>query len=176
MSTRVATASTTAALRRSSAPHAPRARVVRVRACRECASSSTSSSSSKSSSLLPRSLVRSRSHALAATSREPKDDASTSGREDEHGPDEDTASMKIAMGLLDFYKREVSPLLPKSCRYVPTCSEYARQAYKKYGTSKGFVLTAWRLLRCNPLPLLGGSGYDPPMWPPPYLGSDPAEL
>jgi len=88
-------------------------------------------------------------------------------------PDADTMSMKIAMGLLDFYRREISPLLPKSCRFVPTCSEYARQAYKKYGTSKGFVLTAWRLMRCNPL---GDKGYDPPMWPPPHLGSKPASL
>lgn len=87
--------------------------------------------------------------------------------------EEDTVTMKVAMGLLDFYKREISPLLPKSCRFVPSCSEYARQAYKKYGTSKGFVLTAWRLMRCNPL---GDKGYDPPMWPPPYLGSKPASL
>ena len=87
--------------------------------------------------------------------------------------EEDTMSMKIAMGLLDFYKREVSPILPKSCRFVPTCSEYARQAYRKYGTSKGFVLTAWRIMRCNPF---GDKGYDPPMWPPPYLGNSPANL
>ena len=83
------------------------------------------------------------------------------------------STMRVAMGLLDFYKREISPALPKSCRFVPTCSEYARQAYKKYGTKKGFVLTAWRIMRCNPL---GGKGYDPPMWPPVYLGSDPVRL
>jgi uncharacterized protein len=94
-------------------------------------------------------------------------------RDESSKDEEDTVTMKVAMGLLDFYKREISPLLPKSCRFVPTCSEYARQAYKKYGTSKGFVLTAWRLMRCNPL---GDKGYDPPMWPPPYLGSDPASL
>ena len=87
--------------------------------------------------------------------------------------DEDSLAMRVAMGLLDFYKREISPALPKSCRFVPTCSEYARQAYKKYGTKKGFVLTAWRIMRCNPL---GGKGYDPPMWPPVYLGSDPVRL
>ena len=96
--------------------------------------------------------------------------SSSSGANDR---DESSMTMKVAMGLLDFYKREISPLLPKSCRFVPTCSEYARQAYKKYGASKGFVLTAWRLMRCNPL---GDKGYDPPMWPPPYLGSDPASL
>ena len=100
------------------------------------------------------------------------------GRGEEEGEkgervEEDSLAMRVAMGLLDFYKREISPALPKSCRFVPTCSEYARQAYKKYGTKKGFVLTAWRIMRCNPL---GGKGYDPPMWPPVYLGSDPVRL
>ncbi|KAK1312389.1 UPF0161 protein [Acorus calamus] len=56
---------------------------------------------------------------------------------------------------------EISPILPNSCRYVPTCSEYSMIAYKKYGVVKGTVLTAWRLCRCNPL---GGSGFDPPRW------------
>lgn len=41
--------------------------------------------------------------------------------------------------------------MPKSCRYVPTCSEYSMIAYKKYGVVKGTVLTVWRLCRCNPL-------------------------
>ncbi|KAG5553941.1 hypothetical protein RHGRI_011716 [Rhododendron griersonianum] len=58
-------------------------------------------------------------------------------------------------------KGEISPLMPNSCRYVPTCSEYSMIAYKKYGVVKGTVLTAWRLCRCNPL---GGSGFDPPRW------------
>lgn len=52
-------------------------------------------------------------------------------------------------------------MLPRSCRYVPTCSEYSMEAYKKYGVLKGTVLTTWRLCRCNPL---GGSGFDPPRW------------
>lgn len=46
---------------------------------------------------------------------------------------------------------EISPLMPNSCRYVPTCSEYSMIAYKKYGVTKGTILTAWRLCRCNPL-------------------------
>lgn len=54
--------------------------------------------------------------------------------------------------MLDwFWTGEISPLLPSSCRYVPTCSEYSMQAYKKYGVAKGTILTAWRLCRCNPL-------------------------
>ncbi|XP_062183364.1 UPF0161 protein At3g09310 isoform X4 [Phragmites australis] len=56
---------------------------------------------------------------------------------------------------------EISPFLPSSCRYLPTCSEYSMQAYKRYGVVKGTILTAWRLCRCNPL---GGYGYDPPRW------------
>lgn len=69
--------------------------------------------------------------------------------------------VKAALSMLKFYKREISPLLPNSCRFVPTCSEYSMTAYKKYGVAKGTILTAWRLCRCNPL---GGSGFDPPRW------------
>lgn len=76
----------------------------------------------------------------------------------------------MALAALRFYKSEISPFLPGSCRYVPTCSEYGMAAFAKYGVWKGAILTAWRLLRCNPL---GGSGFDPPRWfgeprPPPY--------
>eukprot|EP01018_Ginkgo_biloba_P034430 Gb_14420 [translate_table: standard] len=67
----------------------------------------------------------------------------------------------IALAFLRFYRREISPLIPASCRYVPTCSEYAMQAYTRYGVIKGTILTAWRLCRCNPF---GGSGFDPPRW------------
>uniref|UniRef100_A0A1D1YZA9 UPF0161 protein At3g09310 n=1 Tax=Anthurium amnicola TaxID=1678845 RepID=A0A1D1YZA9_9ARAE len=77
--------------------------------------------------------------------------------------DEETRDLgvKVALSMLRFYKREISPLMLPSCRYVPTCSEYSMQAYKKYGVAKGTILTAWRLCRCNPL---GGSGFDPPRW------------
>ena len=57
-----------------------------------------------------------------------------------------------------FYQRCVSPYTPPSCRFTPTCSEYAKQALIKYGPVKGLALVIWRLLRCNPW---GGSGYDP---------------
>ena len=57
-----------------------------------------------------------------------------------------------------FYQRCVSPYSPPSCRFTPTCSEYAKQALIKYGPVKGLALAIWRLLRCNPW---GGSGYDP---------------
>ncbi|MFI3286682.1 MAG: membrane protein insertion efficiency factor YidD [Rikenellaceae bacterium] len=60
--------------------------------------------------------------------------------------------------LVLFYRRCISPLTPPSCRFVPTCSQYALQALKKYGPIKGSWLTLKRLSRCHPW---GGSGYDP---------------
>ncbi|CUO60975.1 membrane protein insertion efficiency factor YidD [Parabacteroides distasonis] len=57
-----------------------------------------------------------------------------------------------------FYKYCISPMTQASCRYTPTCSEYAVQALKKYGPVKGLYLAVKRILRCHPW---GGSGYDP---------------
>lgn len=57
-----------------------------------------------------------------------------------------------------FYRKCISPLTPPSCRYRPTCSAYAVEAIKKHGPIKGFYLSTWRILRCNPW---GGYGYDP---------------
>ena len=56
-----------------------------------------------------------------------------------------------ALWALQGYKRLVSPLLPPSCRFVPTCSEYAMDAIEKHGVAKGLARAAWRLVRCNPL-------------------------
>lgn len=67
--------------------------------------------------------------------------------------------MKTAMTiLLKLYKQIVSPWLPASCRYVPTCSEYAAEAVAQRGIFFGTALACWRVLRCNPL---GRGGYDP---------------
>jgi hypothetical protein len=60
--------------------------------------------------------------------------------------------------LLLLYKRLISPLLPASCRYVPTCSEYAAEAVARHGAVHGSALAVWRILRCNPL---ARGGYDP---------------
>ncbi|MBR6189388.1 MAG: membrane protein insertion efficiency factor YidD [Prevotella sp.] len=57
-----------------------------------------------------------------------------------------------------FYQRCISPFTPASCRFTPTCSQYAREAIIKHGPVRGLVLAIWRILRCNPW---GGSGYDP---------------
>ena len=56
------------------------------------------------------------------------------------------------------YQAGVSPILPASCRYTPTCSEYAREAVERYGAARGSWLAIKRLGRCHPL---GGHGHDP---------------
>ena len=60
--------------------------------------------------------------------------------------------------LVRFYQVVVSPLKPPSCRYTPTCSQYALEALKKYGAFKGSWLAIKRISSCHPW---GGSGYDP---------------
>jgi len=56
------------------------------------------------------------------------------------------------------YQRMLSPLLPKTCRFTPTCSEYGLDAITKFGAFKGLVLLSKRILRCHPW---GGEGHDP---------------
>ncbi len=66
----------------------------------------------------------------------------------------------VALLLLPIwiYQKAISPYTPPSCRFTPTCSEYARQALLKHGPVKGLYLAIRRILRCHPW---GGSGYDP---------------
>lgn len=64
----------------------------------------------------------------------------------------------LFIAVFKFYKRFISPLLPNACRFQPTCSEYAMQAFERHGVIKGMLLTGWRLLRCNPF---CRGGYDP---------------
>jgi uncharacterized protein len=64
----------------------------------------------------------------------------------------------VALGLLRFYKKFISPALPPSCRFEPTCSQYSYQAIEKYGLLKGGWLTIKRLSRCHPF---NPGGYDP---------------
>ena len=65
---------------------------------------------------------------------------------------------KISISLIKGYKYLISPLIGKSCRYEPTCSTYALEAFSKYGFFIGFKLSLFRIIRCNPW---GGYGYDP---------------
>ncbi len=60
--------------------------------------------------------------------------------------------------LLRFYKAAISPLLPPSCRFIPTCSEYASVAVDRYGVLRGGWMSVRRLLRCHPF---HPGGYDP---------------
>ena len=66
---------------------------------------------------------------------------------------------RAMLGAVRFYRRQISPNKGgPCCRYVPTCSQYALQAFRKHGPIKGLYLTVRRILRCHPW---GGSGYDP---------------
>lgn len=62
------------------------------------------------------------------------------------------------LAVIKFYRIIISPWLPFSCRYQPTCSEYAQEAFNRYGVIKGFYLALRRMMRCHPW---GGSGYNP---------------
>ncbi|HTR26033.1 MAG TPA: membrane protein insertion efficiency factor YidD [Terriglobales bacterium] len=64
----------------------------------------------------------------------------------------------LTLSMLRFYKRWISPSLAPSCRYVPTCSEYAMEAIERRGVVCGGMMAAWRLLRCHPFVK---GGYDP---------------
>ncbi|MDO5106669.1 MAG: membrane protein insertion efficiency factor YidD [Coriobacteriaceae bacterium] len=65
---------------------------------------------------------------------------------------------RAMMACIRFYQRFISPLLPATCIYTPTCSEYAMQAVRKYGCLRGGYLAIKRILRCHPF---HEGGYDP---------------
>jgi putative membrane protein insertion efficiency factor len=64
----------------------------------------------------------------------------------------------ILINLIRFYQKAVSPYVPPSCRYNPTCSRYAVEALRKYGPFKGSYLSLRRVLRCTPF---HRGGFDP---------------
>ncbi|TET55098.1 MAG: membrane protein insertion efficiency factor YidD [Actinobacteria bacterium] len=64
----------------------------------------------------------------------------------------------VLIVLVKIYQIIISPLLPRSCRYYPSCSSYAADALKKHGAIKGSLKAAWRILRCHPW---AKGGYDP---------------
>ncbi len=65
---------------------------------------------------------------------------------------------RVFMALIRFYRKRISPIKPPCCRFTPTCSAYALEAFEKRGCMAGFVLMIWRILRCSPL---SPCGYDP---------------
>jgi len=65
---------------------------------------------------------------------------------------------RILIWLIRGYRRFISPRLAPSCKYLPTCSQYAMDAVAKYGALRGSIMAVWRILRCNPF---SKGGYDP---------------
>jgi len=65
---------------------------------------------------------------------------------------------QILMAFIRFYQVALSPLLPASCRYYPTCSAYAIEALERYGAARGTWLTIRRIIRCHPF---HAGGFDP---------------
>ncbi len=64
----------------------------------------------------------------------------------------------ILIFIINIYKKIISPILPKSCRFYPSCSIYAIDALRKYGAVRGSFKAIYRILRCNPF---NKGGYDP---------------
>ncbi len=64
----------------------------------------------------------------------------------------------LLMAIIRLYQIIISPFLPPACRYYPSCSQYALEALKVHGITRGTLLTIKRLFRCQPW---GGSGFDP---------------
>lgn len=68
---------------------------------------------------------------------------------------------RALIGLVRLYQLVLSPHMGASCRFTPTCSQYAVESLRRYGAVRGLLMATWRILRCNPW---GGHGYDPPRW------------
>jgi putative membrane protein insertion efficiency factor len=68
---------------------------------------------------------------------------------------------KLILALIRFYRKSISPNTPPSCRFIPTCSEYALEAVEKYGALKGSWLALRRLSRCHPFHRGEHNFYDP---------------
>lgn len=64
----------------------------------------------------------------------------------------------LFIGIIKLYRMTLSKLLPRCCRYYPSCSEYGLTVVRRFGAVKGGYLALWRIMRCNPF---GKGGYDP---------------
>lgn len=65
---------------------------------------------------------------------------------------------RLVTAPIQAYQRWISPVMPRRCRYEPTCSAYAVESIQRFGPFRGLLLAAWRLLRCNPF---SDGGFDP---------------
>ena len=68
---------------------------------------------------------------------------------------------RLLLALIRWYRRDVSPYTPPSCRFIPTCSAYALEAVEVHGALKGGALSLWRILRCHPFHREKTFIYDP---------------
>ena len=68
---------------------------------------------------------------------------------------------RLMLALIRWYRREISPNTPPSCRFIPTCSAYALEAVEVHGALKGGALALWRILRCHPFHRQKTFIYDP---------------
>lgn len=68
---------------------------------------------------------------------------------------------KVLLAIIKFYRKNISPMTPPSCRFVPTCSEYALEAVEKYGAAKGLWLAIKRFSKCHPFHRGEHEYYDP---------------
>lgn len=68
---------------------------------------------------------------------------------------------QIMLALIRFYRSAISPYTPPSCRFIPTCSQYALEAIEKYGAAKGGWLAFRRIIRCHPFHIKEHDFYDP---------------
>lgn len=68
----------------------------------------------------------------------------------------------LLIGLIRFYQRFISPIKPPSCRFYPTCSNYAIEAIKRFGPFQGVLMALFRVIRCGPW---SAGGFDPPVKP-----------
>lgn len=77
---------------------------------------------------------------------------------------------RILLFLIGFYRKYISPATPPSCRFIPTCSEYAYLAVERFGPAKGSLLAARRLAKCQPFHRQKTIEYDPvPEREPPHI-------
>lgn len=67
----------------------------------------------------------------------------------------------VLLWLIRFYRKNISPLRPPCCRFIPTCSQYALEAVEKYGALKGGALALKRILKCQPFHRQKSIEYDP---------------
>jgi putative membrane protein insertion efficiency factor len=65
---------------------------------------------------------------------------------------------RALLAAIAIYQRRISPAFPRRCRYEPSCSAYAAESVRRFGAARGFLLAAWRILRCNPF---SHGGFEP---------------